>query len=278
PKKEDPKKEDPKKEDPKKEDPKKEDPKKEDPKKEDPKLTVEKAVMTTPVTPGELQGFFIEITNNGDKEATNVHVTDKFGHAILGVTSADWATEAGGIQPCNIPPDSSQVECVVPRIAPGETVRIAIQVGMTPRYGEKNEELYGKKENRVEAIFDQGAASDGASYTVVEGPPLSDEEINGLLGAINRCAEDFAALQGGPFFAGKSLLDFAKEVDDQIGAGVDPGTAMFNAQRNLLFQFGADKAMSMVKINDKVSLGDAAKATGLLANCEEFAKQAASGQ
>lgn len=234
------------------------------------RLVIDKAALTSTVSPGEAQSFFIEVTNRGDEEATNVVVTDDFGAELFPATEARWATEAGGVQDCAIR-EEVHVRCEIPAIAPGRSARITIKAAVVTRLGEaQSRELFGEKTNTAKA----GAAIGSATFTVAEGPKLTDEELNAELTAINRCARDFAALTGPAAEAGDTLLRFAEKATEQ--QGVDASTAAFNAARDTFFLFATDRLMSMARINKNVSLGDAAQIAGLAANCDAFARRAAS--
>ncbi|MGW7462668.1 hypothetical protein [Streptomyces sp. NPDC054797] len=228
--------------------------------------------MVSSVTPGELQGFIIEVVNHGNSTATHVKVIDNLGPEMGPVLDADWLAAAGEPQPCTpIPAGQTRLTCTVSDIGPGESVRIALRMGITTRLGEgHSNELFGEKTNTAHAVFDQGEASGSAGFTVNEGPKLSDSDLQDELNAINKCGRN---LQPFDITAG-ALGTFAETMDDQRQQGVSTKDAALIGYREALFKVGTEAATSLVKIRANVSVADVTHVLSVTGDCSTFVKEA----
>ncbi|WP_158101913.1 DUF11 domain-containing protein [Streptomyces swartbergensis] len=246
-----------------------------------PLLEIRNKPLSSTVAPGEFQSFTVKVTNHGEDDVTGVTVEDNFksasggaeGGVIHPVLHAQLMTDSGEANECDITAGNTVVTCPTEgdtKIVPEETVTITIRAVV-----KASQVPYGEKENITQVKHEEGAEQGSARFAVVKPPKLSEQELEGELQAIRRCAAHFESSG----VSRDALAVFTEVMGDELERGMSPAQASAEGYKAALTRAGPDEAVSLAEIPVfDVSLRDAAKAFKSSGDCPGFVDKALSAE
>jgi hypothetical protein len=246
-----------------------------------PLLEIRNKPLSSTVAPGEFQSFTVKVTNHGADDVTGVTVEDEFesasggagGGVIHPVLHAQLMRDSGEEDDCDITAGSTGVTCPTEgdtKIVPEETVTITIRAVV-----KASQVPYGEKENVTQVKHEEGAEKGSAKFAVVRPPKLSDQDLEGELQAIRRCAAHFESSG----VSSEALTVFTEVMGGELEQGTSPAQASSEGYKAALTRAGPDEAVSIAEIPVfDVSLRDAAKAFKSAGDCPGFVDKALSAE
>jgi hypothetical protein len=246
-----------------------------------PLLEIRNKPLSATVAPGEFQSFTVEVTNHGADDVTGVTVEDEFESASGGaeegvihpVLHAQLTRDSGRENECDITAGSTGVTCPTEgdtEIVPEETVTITIRAVV-----KASEVPYGEKENVTRVKHEEGAEQGSAEFAVVRPPKLSEQDLEGELRTIRRCAAHFESSG----VSKEALTVFTEVMGGELEQGTSPAQASSEGYKAALTRAGPDEAVSIAGIPVfDVALRDAARAFTSAGDCPAFVDKALSAE
>jgi hypothetical protein len=246
-----------------------------------PLLEIRNKPLSSTVAPGEFQSFTVKVTNHGEDDVTGVTVEDEFesasggagGGVIHPVLHAQLMRDSGEEDDCDITAGSTGVTCPTEgdtKIVPEETVTITIRAVV-----KASQVPYGEKENVTQVKHEEGAEKGSAKFAVVRPPKLSEQDLEGELQAIRRCAAHFESSG----VSSEALTVFTEVMGGELEQGTSPAQASSEGYKAALTRAGPDEAVSIAEIPVfDVSLRDAARAFKSAGDCPGFVDKALSAE